>query len=54
MPRILKDELGTREPALPGNALNWIGGERVSVSSATEIGRSEETGAALVAAALDT
>ena len=27
MPQRLKDELGTQEPALPGNALNWIGGE---------------------------
>jgi hypothetical protein len=29
MPQRLKDELGTQEPALPGNALNWIGGEWV-------------------------
>jgi hypothetical protein len=28
MPQRLKDELGTQEPALPGNALNWIGGRR--------------------------
>ena len=30
MPQRLKDELGTQEPALPGNALNWIGGRPVS------------------------
>jgi hypothetical protein len=29
MPQRLKDELGTQKPALPGNALNWIGGEWV-------------------------
>ena len=29
MPQRLKDELGTQEPALPGNALNWIGREWV-------------------------
>jgi hypothetical protein len=32
VPQRLRDELGTQEPALSGNALNWIGGEWVDKS----------------------
>jgi hypothetical protein len=37
MPQGLKDELGTQEPALPGNALNWIGGEILQTNSSIQL-----------------